>query len=85
MFIEILVLAAAVLAYVDRTKLKNKLIATEAALESKATAVENDVKAKARADIAAVVSEIKFSLSKGATLAVTDALSKVEDAVKKAL
>lgn len=71
--------------YFDRNRLKSQLKAAEAAVVAKVDNIEAALKAKARADIAAVISEVKYAISKGETIAASEIVAKIESAVKAAL
>jgi hypothetical protein len=76
---------ASVVVYLERRRLKAALAVAEAAAKAKAENIEGAVKAKARADIAAVLSEIKFGISKGEQYLAHEVVAKIEAAVKAAL
>ena len=78
-------IVAVIAVYLERRRIKGELDVAEAALRSKIDNVEAAVKAKARADIASVISEIKFGISKGEQYVAHDVVAKIEAAIKAAL
>lgn len=82
-----IVVAAAlgIVVYFDRNHLKSQIKAAEDSVVAKVDNIEAALKAKARADIAAVISEVKYAISKGETIAASEIVAKIEAAVKAAL